>query len=105
MPKDLFVIPKYLEDYAKAQDAASAKAGEWAGVTSGLRGACWIAHGVVSGPSNEAFGGGHSGRSSACGTIAAAAKSLAEKLRAAKEVYEGVDNQLAEDVNKQMLDK
>jgi hypothetical protein len=105
MPNNLIVTPANLEKYALKQDAASAKAADAAGATSGLGGWCWAYHGVISGVSNGKITDTEKVRSAACGKISAAAKSLAEKLRAAKLAYEGVDAQLGVDINKQMLDK
>jgi Excreted virulence factor EspC, type VII ESX diderm len=105
MPKVLKVTPENLEKYAKKQDAASSKAGEAAGATSGLGTDCWLYQGVISGVSNGTVSDTAKVRSAAGGKISAAAHSLAEKLRAAKLTYEGVDAQLADNLNKQLLDK
>jgi hypothetical protein len=105
MTKNLFVTPANLEKYATKQDAASSKAAEAAGATSGLGGWCWAYQGVISGVSNGKITDTEKVRSAAAGKISAAAKSLAEKLRAAKAVYENIDAQLADNINKQMQDK
>ena|ERR1700761_1483997 len=105
MAKNLVVVPGKLEDYAKKQDLASGKAAEAAGATSGLGGWCWAYQGVISGVSNGKITDTEKVRSAAGGKISAAAKSLAEKLRAAKLAYEGVDTQMGADINKQMIDK
>jgi hypothetical protein len=105
MPTNLIVTPANLEKYALKQDAASTKAGEAAGATSGLGGLAWLSHGLISGVSNGKITDTEKVRSAACGKISAAAHSLAEKLRAAKLAYQGVDAQLSANINKQMLDK
>jgi hypothetical protein len=105
MPNNLTVTPANLEKYALKQDAASTKAGESAGETSALGGWCWAYHGLISGVSNGKITDAQKVRSAACGKLSAAAKSLAEKLRAAKAAYEGVDAELGDNINKQMLDK
>ncbi len=105
MPKILKVTPENLEKYAKKQDAASSKAAEAAAATSGLGTSVWLSHGVISGVSNVTFSDAQTVRSAACGKISAAAHSLAEKLRSAKATYEGIDAQLADNLNKQVLDK
>ncbi|ORW74208.1 hypothetical protein AWC23_05340 [Mycobacterium saskatchewanense] len=99
------VVPENLEKYAKKQDAASSKASEAAGATSGLGTNVWLYQGVISGVSNGAVSDAEVVRSAACGKISAAAHSLAEKLRAAKLAYEGVDVDLGVNINKQVLDK
>jgi hypothetical protein len=105
MAKDLYVKPAKLELYAVAQDNAGNKATEWAAVAGSLEKDGWVYQGVVSGYANVAYGKGHEARKAACDAIAAAAHSLAAKLRAAKTTYEGTDNQLADNLNKQMVDK
>jgi ESX secretion-associated protein EspC/F len=101
----LFVKPAKLEGYAVAQDNAGNKATELGGATSQLETNGWLYQGVVSGYANVAYGKGHEARKKACDAIAGAAHSLAAKLRAAKETYEGADAQLADTLNKQVLDK
>jgi hypothetical protein len=101
----LFVKPAKLENYAVAQDNAGKKAAEWGGVTANLEKDGWLYQGVVSGYANTAYGGAHDARKKACDAIAGAANSLRDKLRAAKKTYEGTDAQLADNINKQMLDK
>ena len=102
---NLSVTPGYLEVLAKKQDEASSEAAEAAGAVTGLWSVCYATHGVISGLSNEAFGHAESAYRGAADSISTAAKDLAANLRKAKIVYEGVDGDLAGNLDTQMLDR
>jgi hypothetical protein len=102
---DLLVSPIILETLASSQDAAAKDAQAAADALSGTGSDCWVSHGVISGSSNGAFSTIEDIRQAAGSALADASKGLAAKLRAAKLAYEGVDGELAGNLNKQMLDK
>jgi Excreted virulence factor EspC, type VII ESX diderm len=102
---DVLVSPTDLKTLADNQDAAAKDAQAAADALSGTGSDCWISHGVISGSSNGAFSTIEDIRQAAGSALADGSKGLAAKLRAAKLAYEGVDRELAGNLNKQMLDK
>jgi hypothetical protein len=102
---NLSVTPDYLDKLAKRQDDAAGAAAEAASTATGVGTACWITHGVISGSSNGAFGTAADARKAAGDTIRKASADLAAKLRTAKITYEGVDDDLGGNLDKQMLSK
>ncbi|MCV7429652.1 ESX-1 secretion-associated protein [Mycobacterium montefiorense] len=100
----LSVDEKYLEQLATKQGQAATKAQEAASAASNTATAVWVTHGVISGSSNGAFVTAENQRRGAGRNIGQHASDLAAKLRAAKQTYEGVDEDLSANLNKQMLD-
>ena len=101
---DLLVSPTILETLAKNQTDAAKDAQAAADALSGTGSDCWVSHGVISGSSNGAFSTIEDTRQAAGSALADASSLLAAKLRAAKQAYEGVDGELGENLNKQILD-
>jgi Excreted virulence factor EspC, type VII ESX diderm len=101
---DLLISPRILETLAKAQIDAAEYAGAGAGALSGIGTDCWVTHGVISGPSDGGFGTVEDIRKAAGTALADASIRFAAKLRAAKQAYEGVDGELSDNLDKQMLD-
>ncbi len=100
----LAVDPRYLEQLAGKQAQASTKAEEAATAASNTETAVWVTHGVISGTSNSAFVTAEKQRRGAGQNIRQHASDLAAKLRVAKQTYEGVDEELSGNLDKQMLD-
>jgi Excreted virulence factor EspC, type VII ESX diderm len=99
------VDPAHLESLAVKQDQASGKAGQAVGAASEFGWQLWVTHGVISGISNGAIELAAGQRRGACQNIATAAHDLAAKLRTAKQTYEGVDQDLSGNLDKQMLER
>lgn len=102
---DLLISPTVLETLAKNQTDAAKDAQAAANGLSGTGSDCWVSHGVISGSSNTAFSAVEETRQNAGQALANASTGLAAKLRAAKLAYEGVDSELGENLDKQMLDR
>jgi hypothetical protein len=102
---DVLVTPSTLETLAKNQEAAVKDAQQAAEAMNGVGTDCWVSHGVISGASNGGFNSIESIRKAAGNAIANASNLMAAKLRTAKKAYEGVDSELAGNLNKQLLDK
>lgn len=102
---DLLLDPSKLEALARYQEAAAKDAEAAAGDLNGTGSSCWVSHGVISGSSNGAFSTIEDIRQAAGLALANGSKGFAAKLRAAKLAYEGVDGELAGNLNKQMLDR
>jgi hypothetical protein len=102
---NLNVDPRDLEDLAKKQDDAATEAGGAATAHAGLSTNCWVTHGVISGPSNAVLNSVEEARKAAGTTIANAAGDLAGKLRTAKQVYGGVDEDLGGNIDSQVLSR
>jgi hypothetical protein len=102
---DLLLDPSTLETLATNQEAAAKDAQAGADALNGTGGNCWLTHGVISGASNGAFVTIEDIRKAAGTALANASNKMAAKLRTAKKAYEGVDGELAANLNKQMLDK
>jgi hypothetical protein len=102
---DLLVSPRILETLAKNQADAAKYAQAAADALSGTGSDCWVSHGVISGTSNGAFDTIEGIRKAAGSALANAGNGLAAKLRTAKQAYEGVDGELSENLNKQVLDR
>ncbi|OBG75005.1 hypothetical protein A5714_06820 [Mycobacterium sp. E2462] len=105
MATEFKVSPSILETLARNQTDAAKDAQAAADAVSGTGSDCWVTHGVISGSSNGAFDAIETSRKAAGSALANASSGLAAKLRAAKQAYEGVDGELADNLNKQMLDK
>lgn len=101
----LYVSPATLETLAKNQTDAAGYAQAGADALSGTGKDCWISHGVISGSSNGAFDTIETIRQAAGTAFVNASLGLAAKLRAAEAAYEGVDGELADNLDSQMLDK
>jgi hypothetical protein len=102
---DLLLSPATLETLATRQEAAQKDAQAAADALNGTGGNCWLTHGVISGCSNGAFDTIEGIRKTAGAALGSASLLLAAKLRTAKTAYEGVDRELAGNLNKQLLDK
>lgn len=102
---DVTVSPTTLETLAKNQESAAKDATAAAGDVDGTGSNCWLNHGVMSGCSNGAFDTIEGVRKAAGNALANASLSMAAKLRTAKKAYDGVDGELAQGLDKQMLDK
>lgn len=102
---NLSVTPEYLDKLAKKQDDAASAAAEAATTATGVSTSCWVTHGVISGSSNGAFGTTADARKAAGETLQKASADLAGKLRTAKLTYQGVDEDLSENLDKQILPK
>jgi hypothetical protein len=102
---DLLISPSILTKLADSQDAAAKDAQAAADALNGTGTDCWISHGVISGSSDGAFSTVEGIRKAAGTALADGSKGLAAKLRAAKQAYEGVDGELSQNLNKQMLDR
>jgi hypothetical protein len=102
---DLLLDPSKLETLAQRQEAAAKDAEAAAGDLNGTGSSCWVSHGVISGSSNGAFSTIEGVRQAAGTALADGSKGFAAKLRAAKLAYEGVDGELAGNLNTQMLDR
>jgi Excreted virulence factor EspC, type VII ESX diderm len=102
---DLLLSPTILDTLAKAQTAAAPDAQAAASALSGLGRKCWVSHGVISGMSNSAISSIESTRQATGSALAQASVQLAAKLEAAQKAYQSVDEELAGNLNKQMLDK
>ena len=100
---ELTVTSEYLKELATKQDSASTEAGDAALATSKITAAVWVTHGVLSGASNSAFSDAESLRREASQNISAACHDLAAKLRAAEDAYTGVDDDLGDSLDKQVL--
>lgn len=101
---DLLISPAILETLAQNQTDAAKDAQAAADALSGTGSDCWISHGVISGSSNGAFDSIETIRQRVVSGVADQSNLLAAKLRAAKQAYEGVDGELSDNLNKQMLD-
>jgi hypothetical protein len=102
---NVLVTPATLETLAKNQEAAVKDAQAAADAMNGTGTDCWVSHGVISGSSNGAFNTIEGIRKAAGTALANASNLMAAKLRTAKKAYEGVDAELAGNLNRQMLDK
>lgn len=102
---DLLLDPSKLETLATNQESAAKDAETAANDLNGTGGDCWLNHGVISGSTNVAFDTIEGIRRSAGSALANASLNMAAKLRTAKLAYGGVDFELGENLNKQMLDK
>lgn len=100
----LFVSPTTLETLARNQTDAAGYAQAGADALSGTGKDCWISHGVISGSSNGAFDTIEQIRRASGTAFADASLGLAAKLRAAAVAYEGVDGELADNLDSQMVD-
>ncbi|BAX95039.1 ESX-1 secretion-associated protein [Mycobacterium shigaense] len=101
---DLLLNPSILTTLANSQDSAAKDAEDAANALNGTASNCWLNHGVISGPSNNAFSTIEDIRKAAGKALAKGSNGLAAKLRTAREAYTGVDSELAGNLNKQMLD-
>jgi hypothetical protein len=101
---DLLISPRILETLAKNQTDAAKYAQAAADALDGTGSDCWVSHGVISGTSNGAFDTIEGIRKVAGTALADGSIGLGAKLRAAKLAYEGVDGELKDNLNKQMLD-
>jgi hypothetical protein len=103
---DLLLNPSTLTALANSQEAAAKHAEAAANDLNGTASDCRITHGAIGCP--LAAGGLDSIeeiRRVAGQALADGSKHLAAKLRAAREAYQGVDGELAGNLNKQMLDR
>jgi hypothetical protein len=102
---NLLVSPAILETLATKQEAAQKDAQAGADALNGTGSNCWLNHGVISGCSNGGFDTIEGIRKAAGKALGDASLLLASKLRTAKAAYEGVDSELAGNLNKQLLDR
>jgi hypothetical protein len=105
MANNLLVSPAILETLATKQEAAQKDAQAGADALNGTGSNCWLNHGVISGCSNGAFDTIEGIRKTAGKALGDASLLMAAKLRSAKAAYEGVDSELAGNLNKQLLDR
>jgi len=105
MAENLAVKPGYLEGLAKEQDEASKKAGYVATQAKDLGNDLWKSHGVISFWSNLGGASTEEGRRKAGKALAAAASDLAAKLRTADNAYQTIDEEMADNLSKQVLDR
>ncbi len=101
---NLSVDPDYLKELAKYQDQAAVKSGSGATATNEITKNIWVTHGAISAHSNNAADRCVAKRRAAGAAMAKASADLAAKLRTAGLTYEGVDDKLSGNFNKQMLD-
>jgi len=100
---NLEVQPEYLKGLAKEQDAASSKAGDAAKAAEHISLEVWLTHGLISTYSNMAATRTEISRREAGEALATAFSDLAAKLRTADDAYRTVDEEMAENLNKQVL--
>jgi hypothetical protein len=102
---DLHVTPSYLEKLATKQDEAATEAAGAATVHGGVGTNCWVSHGVMSGPSNSAVSTVETTRTTVGNALAKACSDLKGKLLTAKQMYAAVDDELAGNLDKQVVPK
>lgn len=90
------VDPNELEELARYQKQAAAKAKVGANRTDDLDTSLWLTHGVISGNSTGALASLEKDRQAAGYAIHDACLRLAASLHAAADVYEDIDRRLAE---------
>jgi hypothetical protein len=101
----LVVRRQDLEESAAHLNEASAKAFEASEVTKDIEKELRKTHGVYSLPSSREFDRANKMRRKAAVSIAVVANNLAAKLLYAGYVYEGVDESLGSNLDKQLLSK
>ncbi|SOX55906.1 ESX-1 secretion-associated protein [Mycobacterium ahvazicum] len=99
----LVIRPQDLEEAAKHLDEASAKALEASEVTTDIESELRKTHGLYSLPSSSEFDRANKVRRKAAVSIAVVANNLAAKLRYAGYLYDGADELLASNLDKQLL--
>ncbi|SPM43461.1 ESX-1 secretion-associated protein EspC [Mycobacterium numidiamassiliense] len=102
---DLVVTPTHLDKLAATQDQAAAQATTAASAGSNVQVAAWVTHGVISGVSNVAFTGAAAARQKTAEAVSKASTELAAKLRTAKAVYTGTDDEAGQNIDRQVLDR
>lgn len=102
---NLNLDPKHLDNLARYQDEAATPAGEGAKATQTTGLDVWFSHGVTSGLSNARLVLAEVERRKAAENIKQTATNLAAFVRAAKELYTTVDEELGENLDTQMLDR
>lgn len=102
---ELNVSASTLKTLANSQTTASSYAKAGADAVGGIGSDCWISHGVISGASNGAFSTVEEIRKAAGTAFSDASLGLAAKLTAAERAYEGVDEELADNLDSQMVDR
>jgi hypothetical protein len=104
---DLLLNPAILTTLANNQEAAAKNAEAAANDLNGIAVDCQVSHGAVPGCAMASNGlvTLEGIRQAACNELVNGSKNLAAKLRTARQAYEGVDGELADNLNKQMLDR
>lgn len=102
---ELNLSPTILRTLANSQTTAAPYAQAGADALNGLGSDCWISHGVISGASNGALDTIEGIRKAAGTAFSDASLGLAAKLTAADRAYEGVDSELADNLDAQMVDR
>lgn len=109
MPASFHVDPDKVQQLAVNQDEAAAESAtaatliekEKVPLTTGV----WLTHGIYSAPSNSAFNELVGARRAAALMMKEACLDQGAKARAAAVTYAGVDQDLAENLKNQMLDR
>jgi 5-carboxymethyl-2-hydroxymuconate isomerase len=102
---DFEVDPEYLKVLAKAQDDASKKAGQAATAAEKITTDVWVSHGVISCRSNIAATRAEDSRRKAGEALVDVLNDLAAKLRTADDAYRTIDEEMADNLSKQVVDR
>jgi len=110
MPEFLVVDQEHLKNLAAHQETAAEEAATAAGVVEKEKVpltplGIWLTHGVYSAESNIALNLLVDARRAAAQTMKEASIELAARVVAAGVTYEGVDEDLSANINKQVLDR
>jgi hypothetical protein len=103
--QDLKVVQEYLEGLAREQDQASKKAGDAATAAEKITAEVWVSHGVISSISNMGATRAENSRRKAGKALLDVFSDFAKKLRTADNAYQTIDEEMAENLTKQVLDR
>jgi len=101
----LTVDPEHLENLASKQDQAKEKFEAGAAATDDIGWDVWWTHGLISAPSNVSVTKLEAARRAAGDALKNASGVLAANIRRGKQKYLSTDEQLGENLDKQMLDR
>lgn len=102
---DLLVNADILKTLSDKQLIAAGYGDEAAKQFDGLGWHTLLTHGFISGVSVAGTRACESARAACCKALADASRNMSVKLLTAKAAYTGVDSELADNLDKQMLDK
>src|SRR5215813_3375724 len=101
--QDLVVTPNYLDKLATIDDQTSDKTASAAGVASGISTDLWVTHGVICEKSNRALTDAEAARRSLVEAMQSFAHQLALKLGTAADAYSSTDQEMAANIDKQIV--
>jgi hypothetical protein len=101
--KTLTVDPDHLENLASKQDQAKEKIEAGPAAADGIGWDVWWSHGLISVASNVSVSKLEAARRAAGDALKNASVDLAANLRKGKEKYRSTDEELGENLDKQML--